>query len=99
MVHRPNVVVVGAGFAGLDCARQLVNEPVEVTLVDRHNFHTFTPLLYQVATAGLAEADIAYPVRGFFHDAANLRVRTGTVSGVDCDRRLVLLDGESLPFD
>lgn len=97
---RPRVVVVGAGFGGLDCAKALINEPVDVTIVDRHNFHTFQPLLYQVATAGLAASDVAYPVRGIFQDAANVRFRSGEVTGLDWDRRrLALSDGAELPFD
>jgi NADH dehydrogenase len=99
-VARPHVVIVGAGFGGLDCAKQLVNEPVDVTIVDRHNFHTFQPLLYQVATAGLASSDVAYPVRGIFQDAANVRFRTGTVTGVDFDaKHLALSDGATIPYD
>ena len=99
-MSRPRVVIVGAGFGGLDCAKELVNEPVDVTIVDRHNFHTFQPLLYQVATAGLASSDVAYPVRGIFQDAANVRFRTGDVTGVDWERkRLGLSDGAELPFD
>jgi NADH dehydrogenase len=97
---RPQVVIVGAGFGGVDCAKVLVDEPLDVTLVDRHNFHTFQPLLYQVATSGLAASDVAYPVRGLFQDAANVRFRRGEVSGVDWDARRVLLsEGDPLPFD
>lgn len=100
MAHRPHVVIVGAGFGGIDCAKELVNEPVDVTLVDRHNFHTFQPLLYQVATSGLSSSDVAYPVRGIFQDAANVRFRTGEVTAVDVDaRRVDLGDGGSLPYD
>jgi NADH dehydrogenase len=94
------VVIVGAGFGGLDCARELVNEPVDVTIVDRHNFHTFQPLLYQVATAGLAASDVAYPVRGLFQDATNVRFRAGEVTGVDWDAgRVELAGGAPIPFD
>jgi NADH dehydrogenase len=94
------VVIVGAGFGGIDCAKELVNEPVDVTIVDRHNFHTFQPLLYQVATAGLSSSDVAYPVRGIFQDAANVRFRTGEVTGVDWDRNVLsLADGVDLAFD
>jgi NADH dehydrogenase len=99
-MSRPHVVIVGAGFGGIDCAKELVNEPVDVTIVDRHNFHTFQPLLYQVATAGLSSSDVAYPVRGIFQDAANVRFRTGEVTGVDWERNVLALhDGASLAFD
>jgi NADH dehydrogenase len=73
--------------------------PVEVTLVDRNNFHTFQPLLYQVATAGLNAADVAHAVRGLFHGQRNVSFRQATVTGVDWDGRLVHLDGADLPFD
>lgn len=95
VAYRPHVVIVGAGFAGIQCARRLVKEPVEVTIVDRNNYSTFTPLLYQVATAGLTGSDVAYPIRGMFHDADNVRVRTGEVTGIDLDERLVRLDDDS----
>ena len=99
-MSRPHVVIVGAGFGGIDCAKELVNEPVDVTIVDRHNFHTFQPLLYQVATAGLSSSDVAYPVRGIFQDAANVRFRTGVVTGVDWKRNtLGLVDGAEIEFD
>ncbi|HEX8805010.1 MAG TPA: FAD-dependent oxidoreductase, partial [Acidimicrobiales bacterium] len=98
---RPQVVVVGAGFGGLAVARGLGDEPVEVTLVDQHNFTTFQPLLYQVATAGLNAADVAHPVRGLFHRHRNVTFRRGRVVGVDWERREVLLDEPAgrLPFD
>ncbi len=97
---RPHVVIVGAGFGGLAVARGLDKLPVEVTLVDRQNFTTFQPLLYQVATAGLNAADVAHPVRGLFHRQRNLRVQRGDVTGVDWARRRVLLaDQRDLPFD
>jgi NADH dehydrogenase len=94
------VVVVGAGFGGLRAAKELRDAPVDVTIVDRHNFHTFQPLLYQVATAGLNAADIAYPVRGIFHYQDNVSFRQGNVTGADFEhRRLLLDDGHSLRFD
>jgi NADH dehydrogenase len=97
-MHR--VVVVGAGFAGLSAARALMGQPVEVTIVDQHNFHTFQPLLYEVATAGLDSGDVAYPIRAIFGRAANVTFRYATVTGVDWDRRQVLVAGQSpLPFD
>ncbi|HET8617790.1 MAG TPA: FAD-dependent oxidoreductase, partial [Acidimicrobiales bacterium] len=97
---RPHVVVVGAGFGGLAVARGLDRLPVEVTLVDRQNFTTFQPLLYQVATSGLNDADVAHPVRGLFHRQRNLHVRRGEVTGVDWDRRVLgLADAREVPFD
>jgi NADH dehydrogenase len=97
---RPHVVIVGAGFGGLAVARGLADQPVEVTLVDRENFTTFQPLLYQVATSGLNAADVAHPVRGLFHRQRNIRVQRGEVVGVDTvDRRVDLADGRSLRYD
>ena len=97
-MHR--VVVVGAGFAGLSAARALIGGPVEVTVVDQRNFHTFQPLLYEVATAGLESGDVAYPIRVIFGKADNVSFRMDRVTGVDWERREVLLDGAAaLPFD
>jgi NADH dehydrogenase len=96
----PKVVVVGAGFGGIEVARGLKGAPVDVTLVDQHNFHTFQPLLYQVATAGLSPTDVAHVVRGLFHRQPNVRFRQGRVTGVDWERRTVAVDGQpDLPFD
>ena len=97
-MHR--VVVVGAGFAGLSAARALVGEQVEVTIVDQRNFHTFQPLLYEVATAGLESGDVAYPIRVIFGKADNVAFRMATVTGIDWERRqVVLADTHRLPFD
>jgi NADH dehydrogenase len=96
----PKVVVIGAGFGGVEVARHLKGVPVEVTLVDRHNYRTFQPLLYQVATAGLNAADVAHPVRGLFHGHRNVTFRQADVTGVDWTARVVHLDGQpDLPFD
>jgi len=93
-------VIIGAGFGGLAAAEELKRAPVDVTLVDRHNFHTFQPLLYQVATSGLAAADVAYPVRGIFQRQPNVSFRQATVTGVDWgQRRLVLSEDDDLAFD
>jgi NADH dehydrogenase len=100
MAERPRVVIVGAGFGGINAARHLADAPVEITIVDPNNFHTFLPLLYQVATAGLNAADVAYVVRGVFQHQFNVDFHQGTVTGVDWDRRVVVCaDGHELPFD
>jgi NADH dehydrogenase len=93
MKTRARVVVVGAGFGGLSTCKELVEADVEVTLIDRHNFNTFQPLLYQVATGGLNPGDIAYPVRTYTRKHPNLTFRQETVVGVDFDRQEVALDG------
>jgi NADH dehydrogenase len=97
-MHR--VVVVGAGFGGLSAARALIGKDVDVTIVDQRNFHTFQPLLYEVATAGLDSGDVAYPIRVIFGKADNVAFRMAAVTGVDWDRGEVLLAGtHPLPFD
>ncbi|HWD95826.1 MAG TPA: NAD(P)/FAD-dependent oxidoreductase [Acidimicrobiales bacterium] len=96
----PHVIVVGAGFAGISAVKHLSNHAVRVTIIDRHNFHTFLPLLYQVATAGLEPSDVAYPVRTIFGHAKNVRVRHARVSSVDRSRNVVVLDeDEEMPYD
>ncbi|MGZ4675801.1 MAG: NAD(P)/FAD-dependent oxidoreductase [Acidimicrobiia bacterium] len=96
----PQVVIVGGGFGGISAAMALAHQPVEVTIVDRHNFHTFSPLLYQVATAGLAPDDIAPNLRGIVQRAPNVEARMTAVRGVDFDRREVLVDGAPpIPYD
>jgi NADH dehydrogenase/putative oxidoreductase len=87
----PRVVIVGAGFGGMSCAAALGRERVSVTLIDRHNYHLFQPLLYQVATTALSPGDIATPVRGLFRDRFNVRVELGEVTGIDTARREVEL--------
>ena len=100
MTGRHRVVVIGAGFGGLRVARHLRDAPVDVTIVDANNFHTFQPLLYQVATAGLDTDDIAYPVRGIFRRQRNVTVRMASVTGVDLVARTVTTDrGEPLGYD
>jgi NADH dehydrogenase len=98
--NTPHVVVIGAGFAGLRAVRALRNAPVTVTLIDRHNFQTFQPLLYQVATAGLNAADVAFPVRGVTRRFKNCRFRQGVVTSVDPGERAVhLADGTAVAYD
>jgi NADH dehydrogenase len=95
----PRVVIVGAGFGGIACARALRHAPASITLIDRQNYHLFQPLLYQVATAALSPADIAIPVRSIFRDQFNAKVLLATVTGVDTERREVLGDRLNLPYD
>src|SRR6185436_10460238 len=96
----PRVVIVGAGFGGLSAAQALRNAPVEVTIVDRHNYHLFQPLLYQVATASLSPAEIAQPIRSIVKYQANTHVLLDEVTGVDRDANLVRTkSGRSIPFD
>ena len=91
----PHVVIVGGGFGGLEVARGLAGQRVRVTIVDRHNFHTFLPLLYQVATAMLEPAEVAYPIRTVFGKADNVRFRHGQVRHVDHERQVVVLGDDS----
>jgi NADH:ubiquinone reductase (H+-translocating) len=97
---RQKVIVVGGGFGGLACARALDGGPVDVLLIDEHNYHLFTPLLYQVATALINPSDIAYPLRRVFRRSLNVRFRQGAVVAVDAARRVVTMyDGAELHYD
>lgn len=87
--QRPRIVIIGAGFGGLYAARALARKPVDVLLIDRNNFHTFTPLLYQVATSGLDPSEVAYPVRNIFRDSANVQFLMGEVTAIDHEARRV----------
>jgi NADH dehydrogenase len=94
------VVIVGGGFGGLACARALDGADVDVLLLDARNYHLFTPLLYQVATALLDPSDIAYPFRTVFRRSRNVRFRQARVSGVDFDsRQLSVAGGDPIPYD
>lgn len=97
---RAKVVVIGGGFGGITACHHLRDVPADVTLVDRNNYHTFQPLLYQVATAGLEPGEVAHSLRAFFRRYPNVDVRLGTVTSADPDARVVHLDdGSSLPYD
>jgi NADH:ubiquinone reductase (H+-translocating) len=93
------VAIVGAGFGGLLAARTLAKQPVKITLIDQNNFHTFQPLLYQVATAGLSPGEIAAPVRWIFRGYENVEVLMETVVDFDVERHRVKLAGGEVPYD
>ncbi|GAA4126587.1 NAD(P)/FAD-dependent oxidoreductase [Aminobacter aganoensis] len=98
MQHR--IVVVGAGFGGLEVVKDLAGAPVSITFIDRRNHHLFQPLLYQVATASLATSEIAWPIRSLVSDRPEVTTVLATVTGVDAGRRSVLLqDGQAVPYD
>ena len=97
--HRPRVVIVGAGFGGLTLARALRRAPVDVILLDRNNYHLFTPLLYQVASALLSPADIAQPVRKLVRPVRNTEFRLGEITGIELDGRCVRTDRGVVSYD
>ena len=93
------VVIVGGGFGGLEAAKALEDAPVGITLIDRQNHHCFQPLLYQVATATLSPADVAWPIRGILSRQRNVRVVMANVTGVDPEARLVRTNSGDFPYD
>ena len=93
-----HVVIIGAGFGGLEAARGFAGMPVRVTVVDRRNHHLFQPLLYQVATAALATSEIAWPIRYLLRRHKNVTTLQGSVIGLEVEERKVLLDGEEPIF-
>lgn len=97
--HRPNVAVLGAGFGGLWAARTLADGPVNVTLIDRHNYHTFFPLLYQVGAAELEPEDIAQPLRKIFWKRSNVRFYLGEVQEVNLSAKVVRIPGHEIHYD
>jgi NADH dehydrogenase len=98
-IRKPRVVIVGAGFGGLSLAKGLAGAPYDVTLIDRHNYHLFQPLLYQVATAALSPADIAAPIRAILRGQTNVTVVLADVSGVDVAAKAVVAEGKRIPYD
>jgi NADH dehydrogenase len=96
--HR--VVIVGAGFGGLETTYRLAGAPVDITLIDRRNHHLFQPLLYQVATASLATSEIAWPIRYLLRDRHDVTTLFANASGVDAaNKRVLIEDGSSIPYD
>src|SRR5438128_884757 len=95
----PKVVIVGAGFGGLKAAKALARGPFATTVIDRHNYHLFQPLLYQVATAALSPADIAAPIRGILRGAENCSVMLAKVEGIDPAAQTLSTDRGLVPYD
>src|ERR1700675_2431390 len=95
----PQVVIIGAGCGGLNAALKLARYPVRIILIDRKNHHTFQPLLYQVATAGLSPGEIAAPIRWIVRGRRNIEVLLGEVQDFDLERRVVKLADRELPYD
>src|SRR5688572_2309063 len=96
----PRIVIVGAGFAGLACAKALGGARAHVAVIDRNNYHLFVPLLYQVATAALSPADIAHPIRRILRRHRNVEVALGELGHVDTEaRQITLTDGRRLDYD
>jgi NADH:quinone reductase (non-electrogenic) len=95
----PHVVIVGAGFGGLETAQKLAHAPVRITLLDRHNYHLFQPLLYQIAIAGLVPSQIAYPLRTIFRHQKNLTFQMGEVTSIDFNARYIRTNGSVIAYD
>jgi NADH dehydrogenase len=95
----PKVVILGAGFGGLEATKTLRRAPVEITLIDRQNYHCFQPLLYQVATAALSPADIAWPIRHILRQQKNATVFMAEVNGIDVGARVVNTKAGPFSFD
>src|SRR5499433_4459784 len=97
--RRPKVVIVGAGFGGLEAAKALARVAVDVIVIDRQNHHCFQPLLYQVATAALSPADVAWPIRHILRKQKNATVLMAEVRGIDTTKRQVETHSVSIPYD
>ena len=100
LMSRPHVVIIGSGFGGIRAAKGLAGSPVDVTIIDANNFHTFQPLLYQVATAGLDADDIGFPIRGIFRRNRSIRFVLGEVVGIDLHHHTVRIsDDRTFEYD
>jgi NADH dehydrogenase len=100
MAELPHVVILGAGFGGIGCAQKLRNSPVRITIVDKHDYHTFQPLLYQVATDELGPAEVGYPIRELLHRHSNIAFHKCAVQSVDLAKKQVIAEGmPPIPYD
>ncbi len=97
--EKPKIVIVGGGFGGIKLAKLFAKENVDITLVDRHNFHLFQPLLYQVSTSVLSEDEIAYPIRSFFRNCKNVHLFMAKAQGVDQKRNVLLTNHGEISYD
>src|SRR5436190_6998168 len=95
----PHIVIIGAGFGGMEVARRLSKPPVTITLIDKHNYHLFQPLLYQVAIAGLLPTQIAYPLRTIFRKQKNITFQMGEVTEINLKSRYIKMDGSVIAYD
>jgi len=95
----PHIVIIGAGFGGLNVALQLRDAPVQITLIDKQNYHLFQPLLYQVAIAGLLPSQIAYPLRTIFRGQKNISFQLGEVTEINLEERYVSMNGSVIAYD
>lgn len=96
---KPRIVIVGGGFGGIKIGQLFAKENVEVTIIDRHNFHLFQPLLYQVSTSVLETGEIAYPIRSFFRNNKNVNLYMAKARGVDQERNVVITNHGEIPYD
>lgn len=97
--EKPHVVIIGAGFGGMEAAHKLADAPVRITMINRENYHLFQPLLYQVAIAGLVPSQIAYPVRTIFRHQKNFTFQMAEVSAIDFENKFVRMNGSVLAYD
>jgi NADH dehydrogenase len=98
-MNTPHILIIGAGFGGLNVALQLRDAPVQITLIDRQNYHLFQPLLYQVAIAGLLPSQIAYPLRTIFREQKNITFQLGEVTEINLEERYVSMNGSVIAYD
>ena len=96
---RPHVVIVGAGFGGLKTAQLLAKHPIDITIIDKNNYHLFQPLLYQISTAGLSVDDIAHPIRSIFCEKPNVDFHMAEVKQIDMDKKIIMTDYTAIDYD